>query len=84
MGNLYFLERMMIERMREVARQAEERSRLGIHTRRIPPSPGRFRRLVGAWLIQAGRRLQQVEPDPRTMTRPALAGAEGIGQCGLS
>jgi hypothetical protein len=84
MGNFYFLERMMIERMREVAHQAEVRNRLRIHTLRPASSPGRFRRLVGAWLIQAGRRLQQVEPDPRTMTRPAPAGADGIGQCGLS
>lgn len=84
MSNLYFLERTMIERMREVARQAELRSRLGLYTLRPASSAGRLRRLVGAWLIRAGRWLQRAEPYPRTMTRPILGWVDNNGQCGLS
>lgn len=49
MGNLYFLEKRMIERMREVQRQAEFRSRLGLRYWRGEPMPRCLRRLVGGW-----------------------------------
>lgn len=82
MSNLYFLEWMMIERMREVARPAELRSRLGLRAFRPAPSAGWLRRLLGTWLIRAGRRLQRGEPEPPAVSGAALAEAEGAGECG--
>jgi hypothetical protein len=82
MSNLYFLERMMIQRMREVARRADARARLGLHSREGKPPAGRIRRLAGAWLIRAGRRLQQTEVGPRGMTRPILVRADNNRRLG--
>lgn len=84
MSNLYFLERTMIERMRDVTRHAEFRTRLGLHTARAECRAGRVRRLLGTWLIRAGRWLQRAEPASRTMARRMLAGIGRGGQCGLS
>lgn len=83
MSNLYFLERMAREKLREVERRADVHRRLSIHTLRDGPSPAPVRRLVGAWLIRVGRRLQRVERDPRRVAEPvpgrAAPGGSGHG-----
>lgn len=63
-SDLYFLEKMIIERMREVQREAEIRTRVGIRHCRAQPTPRCFHKLVGGWLIRAGFRLQGARPDP--------------------
>lgn len=83
MSNLYFLERMMGERMRELEGQAELRSRLGLHALRDRRSPGGFRRWVGTLLIRAGHRLQGADPDPRSVKWPVLMAGGEAGRCGL-
>ncbi len=77
MGNLYFIEKMMIERMREVKRQAEFRTRLGLRRSRAEPTPHCLRTRVGGWLIRAGFRLQGSGPDPGGALGPIMGGAGG-------
>lgn len=75
MGNLYFLEKMMMERMREVERQTEFRTRLGLRHCRALPTPHRLRKLVGGWLIRAGFRLQGGYPKSEAVIE------QRMGQC---
>lgn len=76
-SDLYFLEKMTIGRRREVERQAEFRTRLGLHHRRAEATPCRVRRLVGGWLIRAGVFLLQANPDPEAVIGQIMGGAMG-------
>lgn len=84
MSDLYFLELLMGERQREVARPAEARTRLGL--RRLPTGPrlGRPRRWLGAWLIRIGHRLQRGAPEPCGITPSFPGRGSGARQCDIS
>ncbi len=81
MSDLYFLEKMIIGRRREVERQAEFRTRLGLHHRRAEATPCRVRRLVGGCLIRAGALLLRANPDSETVLERMTGGAAGGAAC---
>ena len=81
MGNLYYLEKMMLERTREVQRQAEFRTRLGRRRCRALPTPHRLRKLVGGWLIRAGALLLRANPDSEAVMERMTGGAADGAAC---
>lgn len=81
MNNPYFLEKMMIERMQEVQRKAEFRTRLGLRHWRGEPMPCCLRRLVGGWMIRAGALLLRANPDSETVMERMTGGAAGGAAC---
>ncbi len=81
MDTPYYLEKMMIERMQEVERQAELRTRLGLRHRRAEATPSRVRRLVGGWLIQAGALLLRANPDSETVMERMTEGPPSGTAC---
>ena len=81
MGNLYYLEKMMMEQTREVQRQAEFRTRLGRRRCRALPTPHRLRKLVGGWLIRAGALLLRANPDSDAVMERMTGGAADGAAC---
>jgi hypothetical protein len=69
MDNLYYLEKMIITRMREVQRRAESRTRLGLRHWRAQPTSRRLRKLAGGWMIRAGAFLLRANPDSEAHRR---------------
>lgn len=58
MSDLFFVERMMTERVRQIERDAQLRSRLGVSRQQADPVSVRLRRTLGIWLIRIGQRLR--------------------------
>jgi hypothetical protein len=89
MSDLYFLESMMRERVRQIERDAQLRSRLGVSRQQADPVSVRLRRRLGSWLIQAGQRLRGRENGFSQMTARSVSGpriqplaAESVGPDG--
>ena len=76
MTHWYFDERTMVQRMREVQRQADRAQGLGLDRRARSSRWQRYRARLGQRLVALGQRLQQSEP----VTRTDLA---STSQCGL-
>ena len=92
MSDLYFVERMMRERVRQIERDAQLRSRLGVSRQQADPVSARLRRRLGTWLIRIGQRLRErenasYETTARSVSGPRLrplvvaerAGPDGTG-----
>ncbi len=58
MSELYFLERMMRERVWQIERDAQLRSRLGVSRQKGDSVSVRLRQRLGGWLIRVGQRFQ--------------------------
>jgi len=78
----FSFEKMMIERMQEVQRQAEFRTRLGVSRWRGEPIPCSLRRLVGGWLIRAGAHFLRVNPDSEAVMQRMIGKGAGGAACG--
>jgi hypothetical protein len=79
-SNLYFIEKMVIERIREVQRQADFRTRIGLRRCRAGPALHFFRQQVEGWLTRAGLCPQGANPDleavmGQIMAKPAAGAA---------
>jgi hypothetical protein len=77
MSDLYFLERMMGERVRQIEKTAQLRSQLGVSRQVADPVSVQVWRRLGSWLIQAGQRLRRREKGfsgttARTVSEPRL------------
>jgi hypothetical protein len=58
MSELYFLERMMRERVWQIERDAQLRSRLGVSRQKGDSVSVRLRQWLGGWLIRVGQCFQ--------------------------
>jgi len=58
MSDLFFVEMMMRERVRQIERDAQLRSRLGVSRQRTDPVAVRLRQVLETWLIRMGQRLR--------------------------
>jgi len=74
MSDLYFVERMMRERVRQIERDAELRSRLGVSRQQVDPVSARLRRRLGTWLIRIGQRLRERENPSYETTARSVSG----------
>lgn len=74
MSDLYFIERMMRERVWQIERDAQLRSRLGVSRQHADPVSARLRRKLGSWLIQAGQRLRGRENEFSQTTARSVSG----------
>ncbi len=89
MSDLFFVERMMSERVRQIERDAQLRNRLGLSRQPADPVSVRLRRTLGSWLIQAGERLRGGENGFSQTTARSVSGprirplaAESVGPDG--
>jgi len=74
MSDLYFVERMISERVRQIERDAELRSRLGVSRQRTDPVAVRLRRTLGTWLIRIAQRLRERETASCETTARSVSG----------
>lgn len=58
MSDLYFLERMMRERVWQIERDAQLRSHRGVSRQKGDSVSVRLRRSLGAWLLRLAQRFQ--------------------------
>lgn len=76
MVHWYFDEKIAVQRMREVQREADRAQALGLNYAARPAGQSRLRMRLGRALEAMGRRLQEAEP----VRRANLASSS---QCGL-
>jgi len=74
MSDLYFLERMMRERVRQIERDAQLRSRLGVSRKQADPVSVRLRRTLRSWLFRIGQRLREREDASCETTARSVSG----------
>ena len=87
MSDLFFLERMMTERVRQIERDAQLRSRLGVSHQQADPVSVRLRRTLGTWLIRIGQRLRKretasCETTARSVSEPRLRPSVAVERAG--
>jgi hypothetical protein len=76
MVHWYTDETMVVQRMREIQRQADRAQAWGLYHRQEPPAWPRLRKRLGQWLIALGQHLQHGEGSPR-------ADVASSSRCGL-